>query len=602
MSQISDANGTVRRSFFSEARAAARTGSDDEASSSTLPAPPELLAPHVFYHSTVGRRFGQVAIDLGFLSARQVAELVAEQERLKRVGDSRKLGDLAVSHGHLDEQQVERVVAAQSLDIHVDSQHASTSRFMTWIEDIERAGARPNVLRVSAKELLDLRGRNEVFSGNAEDAKLSNVMQAKTLFNDAAAIGANDITILVRERDCEIQIRFRGDYRVARGWSMNRENGEALVRSIYTGLSTVKASTYNELDFQNAQIAGKDLPGTGLSSVRLIRGPMYPLDAKCSFMVARLQYNAGAQGTAAASHRKLDLVKPSVPTGKFSVNGFTERQYALAEQLIYKPSGIVFTTGPTGSGKTTTQFELMQQQARLLPGARQITIEDPPEYPQPWAITLAAENGDFQKMIQYALRMDPDIMLIGEIRGAEEGVAAVQAAQTGHLVWATLHVDDGYESFGRLQLLDQIRLSPKLLCNHKLVGGLVSQRVVPVLCDKCCTRLHEGETPFPAYLRERLASWGDLSRVRRQGVGCEHCQFQGVRDRKAVAEIVLTDEQFMKEYLEMGVMEARRRHRLRKGSDKSMLSNAMDLVMAGDVDPMHVQRAVGEIEMFAEGV
>lgn len=586
---------------FAAPRVNGRGNPAGAAEPAALPPPPVTIEPHVVFRATMGRRFGRVAVDLGFLSDRQLAHLLTMQQNALQSGHQRQLGALAVEKGWMTKQQIDEIVIAQSVRIHVDSQYAASPTFLTWIEDLKRRGARPEIVRVSAKELLEYRERfGSDGDANPDDARLDVLTDAKTLFSDAAAIGANDLCILVRERDAEVQIRVRGDYRVAKGWSMNRAAGEALVRAIYTGLATVKPSSYNELEFQNAQIKGSTgLPGTGLSSVRLIRGPMYPVESKCSFMVARLQYNPDVKATVSESLRPLDLVTPSAAPGALKLDGFTPLQYELAEQLIYKPNGIVLVTGPTGSGKTTSLFEMMKHQARLFPTSRQITIEDPPEYPQPWAITLAAEGGNFREMIRYSLRMDPDIILLGEIRHAEEGVAAIQAAMTGHFVWSTLHVLDLYESIGRLETLDQTLLSPRITCNHKLIVGLVAQRVVQILCPECSVPLRAGQGAVPEYLLNRLASWGDLSHVRVRGKGCPHCQGQAVIGRTAVAEIVLTDEEFMTNYRK-GEAFARRAHRAKAGSDKSMLRNAMDLVFSGKVDPVDVHRGVADIVMQAE--
>lgn len=602
LSSPTQASSAPRRSTAPRDSARAAAVLAIEAEPAPLPPPPTTIEPHVVYRATMGRRFGRVAVDLGFLKERQVTDLLALQQQARLKGQQRQLGELAVEKGLMTRQRIDEIVVAQSVRIHVDALHAGSPPFLTWIEDLKRRGARPEIIRVSAKDLLEHRERfGSAGDGNPDDALLDVLADAKMLFSDAAAIGANDLCIFVRERDAEVQIRVRGDYRVANGWSMNRAAGEALVRAIYTGLATVKPNSYNELEFQNAQIKGSTgLPGTGLSSVRLIRGPMYPSESKCSFMIARLQYNPDVKATVSESLRPLDLVTPWAPPGALKLDGFTPLQYELAEQLIYKPTGVVLVTGPTGSGKTTSLFEMMKHQARLFPTSRQITIEDPPEYPQPWAITLAAEGGNFQEMIRYSLRMDPDIILLGEIRYAEEGVAAIQAAMTGHFVWSTLHVLDLYESIGRLETLDQTLLSPRITCNPKLIVGLVAQRVVQILCPHCSVTFSEGQNAVPKYLRNRIASWGELSSVRVRGKGCSHCQGQTVIGRTAVAEIVVTDEEFMTNYRTQGEAFARRTHRAKAGSDKSMLRNAMDLVFSGKVDPIDVHRGVADIVMEAE--
>ncbi|MDF6814343.1 GspE family protein, partial [Escherichia coli] len=137
-------------------------------------------------------------------------------------------------------------------------------------------------------------------------------------------------------------------------------------------------------------------------------------------------------------------------------------------------------TGPTGSGKTTTGYELLRYKAQISPELRQTTREHPVEYPREWAVQLLSTGQNSSYLVERMLRMDPDIIDIGEIRTADEGVAAAQAAQTGHLVFGSLHVLDPFELIGRLHMLDHTRLSKELMCNHQIIAGFMGQRMVPV--------------------------------------------------------------------------------------------------------------------------
>lgn len=576
-----------------DARAALTLQTFDEPA--PLPLPPVGLQPHVVYRATMGRRFGRVAIDLGLLSQSQLTRLLNVQEKA-----GGRLGDLAIRAGLLTQEQVQQILDAQSLEIHVDARHSGTPPFLTWLGDLSRKGVVPKVHKVSAQDLEALR-QAQSGRGAQDEADLMTLSLARRIFVDSAAMGASDMCVLVREKYAEVQLRLKGDYKVAKNFTMRREEGEALVRAIYTGLATVKQSTYNPRTFQDAQIHGDALPDTGLSSVRIIRGPMYPLEAGCSFMVARLQYGRDSSVTPAVA-RPIDLRMPSRPDGAFEVEGLTPLQLELCERLVRLPMGIVIVTGPTGSGKTTTLFKLMKYQAQIFPEARQITIEDPPEYPQPWAISLAANGEDFRDMVRMTLRMDPDIILLGEIRAADEAVAALQAAMTGHFVWTTLHVTDAYKSIPRLEMLDRERLSRAQICDHELIVGMVAQRVVPVLCPDCSVPLAEAPGALPAYMVDALRTWGDLSRVRVRGTGCTTCHGDKIRGRQAVAEIVVTDEAFMTDFLTHGLLVARRNHRRKEGADKSMLANAIDLVFAGRVDPLDVHRNVHKLESKMEAL
>ena len=300
-----------------DARAALTLQTFDEPA--PLPLPPIGLQPHVVYRATMGRRFGRVAIDLGLLSQSQLTRLLNVQEKA-----GGRLGDLAIRAGLLTPEQVQQILDAQSLEIHVDARHSGTPPFLTWLGDLSRKGVVPKVHKVSAQDLEALR-QAQSGRGAQDEADLMTLSLARRIFVDSAAMGASDMCVLVREKYAEVQLRLKGDYKVAKNFTMRREEGEALVRAIYTGLATVKQSTYNPRTFQDAQIHGDALPDTGLSSVRIIRGPMYPLEAGCSFMVARLQYGRDRSVMPAAA-RPIDVRVPSRPEGVFEVEGLTPLQ------------------------------------------------------------------------------------------------------------------------------------------------------------------------------------------------------------------------------------------------------------------------------------
>ncbi|WP_316157487.1 GspE/PulE family protein [Cupriavidus sp. BIC8F] len=564
----------------------------------TLPPPPDVLAPHILYPKTLLATFDRVACNMNHLTAEQAAAL---RQRASESG--LYVEDLAEEFG-LTSDEVQQVLTVHGCEIYVDARHFGTPRFLTWEAKLRRSGAAPQVRKVSAQELSVLRQQRG--TGLLQDADLHTLSLARQLIADCAVLVASDIHILVREHHTEIQVRVKGDLRTVAALSMRREEGERLIRAMYTGLATVKAATYNPLDVQDAQIAGDVLPSTGLSSVRIVRGPAYPVESGGGFLVARLQYREHHQGAKKAeafeAAKRLELRMPESPMGDFMLGemGYTPLQVELISQLLRRPMGVIVVTGPTGSGKTTTLFECTRHQARLFPQKRLITIENPTEYPMDWAIQLVTESERFPEMLRMTLRMDPDAVLLGEIRGVEEAIATLQAAATGHLVLTTLHVTDPFETFLRLVMLDHVRLAMEVICNHNQVIGLIAQRIVPLLCSKCCVPIESAAEPLPDYMMRAMRSWGDLSGVRVRGAGCEHCHGEGIVGQQAVAEVVVTNEALMQDCVNHGVLAARRNHRARPGSDKSMIAHAMDLVLAGRLDPVDAERNVDAIPMREE--
>jgi type II secretory ATPase GspE/PulE/Tfp pilus assembly ATPase PilB-like protein len=555
-----------------------------------VPPLPLALQDHVFYSRSLGRPFGAVATQLGHLSKAQVLALMDDQDQLR----TRRIGEIAIAKRMLSPGQVEEILSEQSGVIYVDTRHRQSPLFLTWLGDVKRLQVEPQISSVDAQRIAELQEERKTSNGNgADEVDLANLNLARSIFTDAGSVGASDVHIRVQEDHAEVQLRVKGELKVL--LTLRRDEGESLIRAAYTGLSSVKEN-YIPHKFQDAQINGDSLPKTNVSSVRLIRGPAHPEESGGGFMVARLQYGEHVDGRIAGA-RPLDLRAPTAPAGAFNLaeRGFAPSQMALFEQLVRLPMGIVAVTGPTGSGKTTTVFELMRYQAQLFVGSRQITVENPPEYPMPWAIQTAWKSERYPEAVAMTLRMDPDIILIGEIRAAGEANAAVHAAMTGHFVWTSVHVTDPYKVITRLEGLDRVGLSKQVVCDHELLVGLVAQRLVPELCPNCRLPLEKHGERLPAFMRDALKTWGDLSKVYLQGPGCVECGGDGVLGKRAVAEIVLTDETLMTDILKLGLGEARRKHRQKPGSDKSMLRYAMELIFQGKLDPRDVQRMVHRI-------
>ncbi|MBB6592749.1 Flp pilus assembly complex ATPase component TadA [Ralstonia solanacearum] len=487
--------------------------------------------------------------------------------------------------------------------IQVDGRYAGGSAFLTWIADLRRHGLDPVVESVAPQELVQ--ALESTTDGQAGDAYLEFLEMSRKRHVEASELGASDLHVLQREDHAEFQLRIDGELWTVPEWELDPTQGKAFVRATCVSLATVKEATFNPMAFQEAQISGSKLPETDTESVRITRGPAYPTEAGGGVMVSRLQPRRHAvkqhhrRGTPAS---RLRLERPVAPKGvvDFHAMGFTPLQVALFEQIVLMPDGLFVQTGPTGSGKTTTGYELLRYKAQISPELRQITREHPVEYPREWAVQLLSTGQNSSYLVERMLRMDPDIIDIGEIRTADEGVAAAQAAQTGHLVFGSVHVLDPFELIGRLHMLDHTRLSKELMCNHTIIAAFMGQRMVPVLCTQCREPLEQHLSSVSAMLVERIKTWGDLDHVHVRGKGCPHCAGRRILGREAVAEVVLSTEELMEDFLR-GTSIARRNHRLREGSDKSMLGNVMERVLAGTIDPRDAQKNI-RIEAYREGV
>ncbi len=200
------------------------------------------------------------------------------------------------------------------------------------------------------------------------------------------------------------------------------------------------------------------------------------------------------------------------------------------QRLLEIREGLVLVTGPTGSGKTTTLYAGLRQIQQK--GLNIITVEDPVEYRIPGIVQVQINDKaglSFAAALRSILRQDPDVVLIGEIRDRETAAIAIQAALTGHLVFATLHTNDACSSITRLTDLgvDNAKLAAAL-------KGIVAQRLIRRLCADCRIVANSGA---PEQLRPSIAD--DV--LVHTPVGCEACSMTGYRGRLAVTEIVIGD-------------------------------------------------------------
>jgi type IV pilus assembly protein PilB len=204
-------------------------------------------------------------------------------------------------------------------------------------------------------------------------------------------------------------------------------------------------------------------------------------------------------------------------------------------RLIQSPNGIIFVTGPTGSGKTTTLYAVLHELNDA--GLNISTIEDPIE------IQLAGVNQtqvksdiglDFASMLRALLRQDPDVILLGEIRDAETAKIATEAALTGHLVLATLHTNSAPQAVLRLM---EMGVAPFMVAPS--VIGVLAQRLVARICEKC----KEAYFPPREVLQRYFVDQGLADVPFYRGRGCPYCRGTGYRGRVAFHELVLITEE-----------------------------------------------------------
>jgi type II secretory ATPase GspE/PulE/Tfp pilus assembly ATPase PilB-like protein len=211
--------------------------------------------------------------------------------------------------------------------------------------------------------------------------------------------------------------------------------------------------------------------------------------------------------------------------------GLDPERTALLWRLVEKPHGLFLATGPTGSGKTTTLYSILN--GIYSPEKKILTIEDPVEYELPGVaqIPVRPSRGfTFANGLRSILRQDPDVVMVGEIRDSETAEIAIRAALTGHQVFSTLHTNDAAGAVTRL-----LDMGVEAFLISSALEGVLAQRLVRRICTHC-----RGEWPMSAAFRDKLRVFGaqPIQDTFYQGSGCEECRGAGYRGRIGIFELL----------------------------------------------------------------
>jgi len=248
--------------------------------------------------------------------------------------------------------------------------------------------------------------------------------------------------------------------------------------------------------------------------------------------------------------------------------GFESRQLEIIRKMVNMPYGLVFLTGPTGSGKTTTLYAILNEIKS--PSKNILTIEDPVEYKLDGInqVQVKPEIGlTFASALRSFLRQDPNVMLVGEVRDLETAQICVRAALTGHLVLSTLHTNDAVSAIGRLM---DIGIEPYMVAPSLLL--VVAQRLLRRLCPEC----KEPYEPSPDQLPNVTLKADLIYRAR----GCPKCNQLGYKGRTCIAEVMPIDKQ-LQELINQRVSYQRLKEAARAQGMHTLYESAMRKVEEG---------------------
>lgn len=422
------------------------------------------------------------------------------------------------------------------------------------LEGIRRACARPD----AAGMVADLRAGEEGGAGGESAAhdleEMANQAPVIRLVNlllaEAVEAGASDVHLEAEAREAVVRYRIDG-----------------VLQDAPAPPPHLRAAVVSRLKIMaELDIAERRLPQDG--RVRL-RTEGRELDVRVSTLPT-LHGESVVLRLLEVEGRRIDL------------EGLGMAPDTLAALLSFaaRPHGVLLSTGPTGSGKTTTLYALVD---RIRTGREKIvSVEDPVEYELPGIaqVPVNAKVGlTFARALRAILRQDPDVLLVGEMRDGETAEICVQAALTGHLVLSTLHTNDAP---GALTRLVDLGVPDYLVAST--VQGILAQRLVRVVCRACA----EPHAPDPAVAREMEAAGHPAGRVLR-GEGCAACRGTGYRGRTGLYELVMMDDALRAELLRRPDADALRRLALQHGM-RSLRADGWRQVAAGVTTPEEVMR------------
>ncbi|NID04711.1 Flp pilus assembly complex ATPase component TadA [Luteibacter jiangsuensis] len=459
----------------------------------------------------------------------------------------------------------------------VSSSHRLDPHVLSYHETARRHGFECEVITCGMRNVLDLyrlgKGRQRQSVGSESEAQRYIV----DLIREATAMRASDLHIVARHDYCEIRCRIDGYLRPVE--QLRPDEGLRICATIYQSMCDVAEPTFKPMQAQRARMKDEFLSECGLSGARI---NTRPLD-RGMMMVLRLLY-ADSPG---AAPKLADL-------------GYLPEQCEAIEELMEHRTGVVLLSGPTGSGKSTTLKVVMQKLMAEHTGIHLLTLEDPPEYEIEGAnqSPVSGERGssagveqEWANAIADAMRLDPDVIMVGEVRDAVTAKMAFRAAMTGHLIWTTIHANDALAILPRLE--DE-GVMQSLLTDSSLVIGLVNQSLVQRLCNECSIPLKGNEELLGERLMKRLTRYCDLDGVRLQGDGCERCKQQGTAGRTVVAEVIRTSPGLMQAYIRGHHLEATR-HWIQEGGGIGKADALIRKINQGIVDPRAGERIVGPI-------
>ena len=547
----------------------------------------EQLQQALAEQKKTGRKLGKQLIDLGFVTEDAMLDLLSRQLNVPRID----VNDYALSPEtarNLPETHARRfralvleatgkdflVAMADPSDLFAYDEICRTLRKpvrVAVVREAELLSAIDNVYR-RTEEISSLAEELGEEMGSEDDIDLSTlpvgddqtgapvVRLLQSIFEDAVQIGASDVHIEPDERALRIRLRVDGVLQ------------EQIVKQ-----KNVLAALVSRLKLMcGLNISERRLPQDGRFQVR-VQGRS--IDVRLSTMP--LQYGEAVV---------MRLLDQSSAVGSLDEIGMPPPILERFRKLIHAPHGLVLITGPTGSGKSTTLYGALNEINKA--GVKIITVEDPVEYRIPRVNQVQAREDiglTFARVLRTALRQDPDIVMVGEMRDSETASIGLRASVTGHLVFSTLHTNDAVATANRLM---DTGVEPYMLA--AALRAIVAQRLLRRICTSCRAP-YQPEERETVWLREALGAEAAEQVQLYHGRGCHHCNRTGYSGRIGVFELLELDAAMI-DALRRGDQSGFARACQHSPDYRPMSHAALDYARKGITTLEEVFRVLGEVD------
>lgn len=397
--------------------------------------------------------------------------------------------------------------------------------------------------------------------------------------------------------DAPTQIEFRVLGDLVSGGHKDSKWGDAFCRAVFS-MGEASDSSYIPFLPQNSKLSKKVKLCNGLEAVRCAFAPL-PNGGR--YLVMRLLPEGNREETRSLG----DLGYRNV-----HIRDFTS--------MRRQPEGVIVIAGPTGSGKTTTLCIAIATDRREEPGRNIITIEDPPEYHIPGAKQLAVTNAHtaadrdkvYNMLLNIVMRLDPDTVMVSEIRDSSSGKAAIKLASSGHRVYTTTHANSG---IGIIDRLLELEVPLHQLTNPNIFGGFIGQRLVRKLCPSCKINIEDAtdeqleEDGIDEEVKQRCI---EILKRAKEGTckdkvsgvfisnhkGCPHCR-GGISGRGVVAETIRPTYEFTSPLRQNDTAQAIK-YWLENMDGLTMHEHALQFMVEGQTSPRDVINMTGDIMRF----